>query len=314
MMKLDLLSVGSWTIFDFILRAERYPEEGETVALDMPPKLIHTPFFGDCSANLGAAAASMGIEVGLGMVVGDDFNSSGYRAHLLELGVDLTAVDVRSGEDSGYSYNVSDKRGRSVCYSHLGIAADQSEWEPPYEHIENARAVVVSEKFCHYTLKTIRHAREQGKITAINGMVGTANESAADFLKMADYLFISQRELEALLKLLDLTSPKGLLAFGLKMITVTRGAEGSRWILQDGEFACDAVPAARIQDTTGAGDAFAGAAMAMLLRGADPDSAARYASAASSFVVEKWGCQSNLVGFERVERRMNIYFNRKAAE
>ena len=80
MTDLDLLSVGSWTIFDYILRASHYPEDGETVALDMPSKLIHTKFFGDCSGNLAAAAASLGVKVGLGMVVGDDFNTqAGHR-------------------------------------------------------------------------------------------------------------------------------------------------------------------------------------------------------------------------------------------
>lgn len=314
MRDLDLLSIGSWTIFDYILRADHYPEEGETVALDMPSKLVHTRFFGDCSANLAAAAASMDVKVGLGMVVGDDFNSSGYRAHLLELGVDLSGVDVRAGEDSGYSYNVSDRRGRSVCFSHLGLAADQSQWEPPYEQIERARAVAVSEKFCSYTLRSIERAKEIGATTAINGMVATANEQAVDFLAAADHLFISQRELEALMRLLDLSSPRDLLNAGPKMVVVTRGTEGSRWILRDEEFSCDAVPAAHVQDATGAGDAFAGVAIAMMLRGKPLREAAQLASTAASFVVEKWGCQTNLVGAARVEQRMSMFFDREVVQ
>lgn len=314
MKDLDLLSVGSWTLFDYILRADHYPEEGETVALNMPSKLIHTKFFGDCSVNLAAAAAAMNVNVGLAMVVGDDFNTSGYRSHLLEMGIDLEGVDVRPGVDSGYSYNISDNKGRSVCFSHLGIAEDQSEWTPPLEQIARARAVVVSEKFCNYTLQTIQHARKAGKITAINGMVGTANELAPEFLKAADYLFISQRELEALMRLLEITSPRDLLAMGPKMVVATRGTRGSRWLLEDQEFDCDSVPAMQVQDTTGAGDAFAGTALAMLLQGVPPLEAARHAAAASSFVVEKWGCQTNLQSYERVQRRMQMFFEGEAAQ
>lgn len=311
MTDLDLLSVGSWTIFDYILRAAHYPDEGETVPLDMPSKLIHTKFFGDCSANLAAAAASLGVRTGLGMVVGDDFNTSGYRAHLLELGVDLSGVDVRAGEDSGYSYNVSDARGRSVCYSHLGIATDQDNWIPPYPQIERSRAVVVSEKFCSYTLDTIRYARDLGKITAINGMVGTANELAPEFLAHADYLFISQSEAQALMRLLDLSSLRDLLSTGPKMIVMTCGTEGSHWITGGEDFFCDAVPATVVQDPTGAGDSFAGASIAMLLRGHDPREAAQFASAMASFVVEKWGCQTNLVGLERIDQRRRMFFERE---
>ena len=112
---LDVLSVGAWALFDYILRADHYPAEGETVELKMPSKLLHTRFFGDCSANLAASAAATGVNVGLGMVVGDDFNRYGYRAHLLELGVDLCGVDVRSDADSGYNFNISDNRGRGMC-------------------------------------------------------------------------------------------------------------------------------------------------------------------------------------------------------
>lgn len=313
MTDLDLLSVGSWTIFDYILRAEHYPEEGETVALDMPSKLIHTKFFGDCSANLGAAAASLGVKVGLGMVVGDDFNASGYRAHLLELGIDLTGVDVRAGEDSGYSYNVSDPKGRSVCFSHLGIAANQDHWEPPFAQIERSRAVVVSEKFCAYTLDTLRHARKLGKTTAINGMVGTANELAPDFLALADILFISQSEAQALMRLLDLPTMRDLLGTGPKMVVVTSGTRGSQWLLEDGEdFFCDSVPAAVVTDSTGAGDSFAGAAMAMLLKGRSPREASEYAATMASFVVEKWGCQTNLVGLDRIDQRRHTFFETEA--
>ena len=311
MTDLDLLSVGSWTIFDYILRASHYPEEGETVALDMPSKLIHTKFFGDCSGNLAAAAASLGVKVGLGMVVGDDFNTSGYRAHMLELGIDLSGLDVRAGEDSGYSYNVSDAKGRSVCYSHLGIAANQDDWVAPLAQIERSRAVVVSEKFCSYTLDTIRHARQLGKITAINGMVGTANELAPEFLANADYLFISQSEAKALMRLLDLSSPRDLLANGPKMIVMTRGPEGSQWLTAEEEFFCDAVPAAVVQDSTGAGDSFAGAAIAMILKGAPLREAAQYAATMASFVIEKWGCQTNLVGLERIDQRRRLFFERE---
>ena len=36
MTALDLFSIGSWTLFDHLLRMERLPRDGETVPLDMP--------------------------------------------------------------------------------------------------------------------------------------------------------------------------------------------------------------------------------------------------------------------------------------
>ena len=45
MNKLDLLSVGSWTIFDYIFRSKTYPKEGETITLEMPFKFLQKRFF-----------------------------------------------------------------------------------------------------------------------------------------------------------------------------------------------------------------------------------------------------------------------------
>ena len=182
--------------------------------------------------------------------------------------------------------------------SHLGVAADQSDWAPPLQQIEISKVVAVSEKFSSYTLGAIRHARDRGKTTVINGMVGTANQEAMKFLEAADYLFISEKECEALLRVLDMSSARDLLKTGLSTLVVTRGSEGSRWITGEGEFHCDSVPCARVQDTTGAGDCFAGTAIGLIVQGASLREAARIAAAAASYVVEKWGCQTNLVGRE----------------
>ena len=143
-------------------------------------------------------------------------------------------------------------------------------------------------------------------------MVGTANQEAMKFMQAADYLFISEKECKALLRVLDMSSAKDLLKTGLSTLVVTRGSEGSHWITGEGEFHCDAVPCARVEDTTGAGDCFAGTAIGLIAQGASLQEAARIAAAAASYVVEKWGCQTNLVGRERAERRAKIYFEKGA--
>tara|TARA_Y100001970_G_C14253919_1_gene873743 strand:- start:2830 stop:3774 length:945 start_codon:yes stop_codon:yes gene_type:complete len=311
MNKLDLLSVGSWTIFDYILRSKNYPKEGETITLEMPHKLLQKKYYGDCSANVAAAASSSGAKTGLGMIVGEDFDTYGYREHMVKLGVDLNGVEVRLGKKSGYSYNIANKKGRGICLSHLGIAKNQSDWKPPYNEIKKSRAVVISEKFSSYTLKTIVNAKSLGKITAINGMVKTANKKLIDFLKATDYLFINQKEFEAVLAALNLNDAKDIFSIGPSMIVVTEGSKGSHWFLKNKKFTCDAVSTSCAKDTTGAGDAFTGASIAKLLQGYSPEEAAKYASTVSSFVVEKWGCQTNLVNSKYIKKRMNSFFKKK---
>ena len=98
---------------------------------------------------------------------------------------------------------------------------------------------------------------------------------------------------------------------GPSMIVVTKGSKGSHWFLKNHQFTCDAVLASDTKDTTGAGDAFTGASIARLLQGFSPKEAAKYASTVASFVVEKWGCQTNLVKPKFIKKRMNSFFKHK---
>ena len=294
MTALDLFSIGSWTLFDHLLRVERLPRDGETVPLDMPGSELNVVHFGDCSANIAAAAGRLGLRAGLGMVVGDDFETSGYRQHLTNLGVDLAGVEVRSGARSGHSYNVFDYENHGFCLSHLGVAAVQDDWTPPLTLIDGARALVVSEMFSPYTLAAIENARGQGRMTAINGMVASAGACAERFLAAADMLFLSRGEAKDLQAALGVADAAGLLTRGPELVVVTQGSAGSLWYTRAGTARVPPVPAARFVDSTGAGDAFVAGALFGLLAGLDGPQAGRCAAVEASFVVETWGCQTNL--------------------
>lgn len=308
MKDLELLSIGSWTIFDHILRMERLPADGETVPLDMPIGEIDAVHYGDCSANIAAAAARLGIATGLAMVVGDDFGTSGYRAHLESLGVDLSAVEIRDGAPSGHSFNFFDRANGSFCVSHLGIAADQSGFHAPLDHVAAARAVVVSEMFSAYTLAAIEHAKSCGRLTAINGMVATGGDLADRFLAAADVLFLSRGEAADLLEAMRLDDPSGLLDSGPRLVVVTEGSKGSRWYDANGQIGMPAVPTSAFVDSTGAGDSFVAGALFGLLRGMPPATAGRCAATVASFVVEAWGCQTNLPDEAQMRDRYGATF------
>ena len=301
--ELDLLSVGAWAIFDHLAQLEAYPREGQTVRITSPLEALETARFGDCSINVAAVAAALGLRSGLATVVGDDFAASGYQAHLQALRVDLGAVEVRAGERSGHNYLYFDERGDGFCLSHLGVAADQTEWRVPRAALEGARAVVVSEMFGPYTLDALQRARARGAHTAINGMVATAGEATADFLACADWLFISASELRDLLERLGLQHPRELLDLGPTRLFVTGGREGSETWSESGYERVPAVTADSVVDATGAGDAYAAGTLAGLLRGLSPSDAARVGAATASIVVEAWGAQGALPSWDAMQAR-----------
>ena len=305
---LDLLSVGSWSLFDHIFRLDRYPTSGETVTMNMDASRIQRTYFGDCSANLGVVAARLGVKAGLAMVVGDDFEATGYRSYLEELGIDLSGTLVRSNAVSGHSFLFFDEDGDGFCASHLGTAAEQTEMRLSDELVQAARAVVVSEQFSAFTLDAIVRARLAGKMTAINGMVGTAGSSAAAFLSKADYLFLSHDEFESLKETLAITDETAINRLGPKVVFVSMGREGGRILKENSSISYPVVPPDHLTDTTGAGDAFAGGALWALLRGLAPSHAARVGATVASFIIEDWGAQTAAPSMEQVEKRYKFTF------
>lgn len=305
---LELFSIGSWSIFDHLLRMQRLPAEGETVPLDMPIEEMERLHFGDCSANIAAVAARLGFRTGLGMVVGDDFETSGYAAHLLALGVDLAGVEIRPGARSGHSFNFFDAENRSFCVSHLGVAQRQDDWRIPEAAITSAKALVASEMFSPYTLAAIEAAKRAGRLTAINGMVATAGASASRFLAAADVLILSRGEAADLVTRLALGSAGKLLDLGPRLVVVTEGSHGSRWYQAQGETRLPAVETRHFVDSTGAGDSFAASVLCGLIRGWPIEQTGRFAATVASFVVEAWGCQTNLPDMNRVAERYRDHF------
>ncbi len=266
MKTLELFSIGSWTIFDHLLRMKRLPRDGETVPLDMPMEEVEAIHFGDCSANIAAVAGALGMKVGLGMVVGDDFRSSGYADHMIRNGVDLGGVEVVAGERSGHSFNFFDAANGGFCVSHLGIAEKQDDWRAPLEE---------------------------------------------RFLAATDILFLSRGEADELMRSLGAASPADILPHGPRLVVVTRGGEGSAWYSNDGRQDMPSVKPATFVDSTGAGDSFVAGTLKGLIAGQSNETAARIGATVASFVIEKWGCQTNLPSLAQVAERFEANFGRK---
>jgi len=302
-MKSKLVVVGAWGLFDHFMAMEKYPADGETICLDPHAVSAQQLFFGDCSGNIAAVAAGLGVETGLVTVVGWDFSSSGYRKHLEELGVDLSGVTVLEQYPSGHNYNCFSPDGSGFCISQQGAAAHQQPGMIREEWFRDAAYTVVCEAFSPYTLKALRCAGSWGSTTVISGMVGDRNSLWQDFLQAADILFINRSEFRRLVQLVG--SEDALFRkFDLERIFITCGADGARIIDRSEDLQIPVVQAEAVIDPTGAGDAFVAGTIAGLLRGLEPQRAAGVGAAASSFIIQKFGCQTNAPTWEQVRSRI----------
>jgi len=109
-------------------------------------------------------------------------------------------------------------------------------------------------------------------------------------LRQIDIYKSSAAEVRAVTGRADLRSAmERIRRYGVGIVLVTRGGEGSTLLSEEGFREVPACEPAAVRDPTGAGDAFIGAFLAEYVRGRDPLWCARVGSAAASFVVEGLG-------------------------
>jgi len=86
-------------------------------------------------------------------------------------------------------------------------------------------------------------------------------------------------------------------------VIVTLGEKGSQVITADGEINIPTVKPKKVEDPTGAGDAYRGGLISGLVRGKDIEQCARMGSVCASFAVECYGTQDYMFSLEEFEER-----------
>lgn len=277
--------VGSLNL-DLVLTVEDCPAPGETVLARAVSRGC-----GGKGANQAVSAARAGALVVMVGCVGDDQGAQRLRHGLEVAGVDASGVVsvpgesglavvtvARDGENQivvapGANRRVDEGVVRSGLASLTGADVVLTQAEIPVAAIQAAAAV----------------ASERGARFVLNLAPPVA--IALDGLELHT-LLVNQHEAAAII---SGTSPEEL-ATGLAerlatRVVVTLGADGVM-VAGDGPVhRLAAYPPQRVVDTTGAGDAFAGAFAAALANGAGIDDAVRFGAAAGSLTVAAAGAQ-----------------------
>ena len=303
----DVVAVGSWTNFDHLFELTSLPAAGDTVQIRGPVSDVERVYFGGCAPNVAVAAARLGARAALVSVVGEDFSSRGYAAHLDECGVDRRAAQIIPGERCGHSFLFRDDSGDSVCISQLGVAARQDDYAPDPAVTAAGRVAVVTYRFDRFTLRAAEIARAGGARVILSGALETAPGLAASFLAVADILVCTEHERRQLAALLNCDGAAALLETGLSAIVSTRGAAGAVWQTAGAGGQIPAVAPARVVDPTGAGDGLVAGLALGLAQGQALPTAIQLGASVASFVVEAVGCQTNLpsmaAALARLEKR-----------
>ncbi|MGY6657145.1 ribokinase [Amycolatopsis sp. TRM77291] len=273
----QVLVIGSANA-DLVVPVDRRPGGGETV---LGGDTALSP--GGKGANTAVAAARLGADVALLGAVGDDPYGELLKRSLAESGVNTDSLRT-SERPTGIAYITVTPDGENSILVSPGA---NSSLRPEDVDLDGAEVVVLS---LEIPLETVEHAVakavESGVKTLLN--LSPAAELSAKTLHGLDVLLVNEHEAAFLLGG-EADFPK-LLDLGPKAAVVTLGAKGAAVVTADG---VTELPSPKVEavDTTGAGDAFAGALATSLAKGDELADAARKAVKVAAITVTRQGAQ-----------------------
>jgi sugar/nucleoside kinase (ribokinase family) len=269
---------------------------GQVPKLPRPGEEVFTEEFAvSCggAVSSASAAATAGARAGLCTVLGDDLGSRVVTEHCARRGVDVSP-SLRVRHRSAGITVVLNFDGDRAFVTNVPAQARRGPAE-----IDRWRGVLhtVRPRWCylhagHGVPDFMREARELGSKIALDVSLGDERHGdvVVDCVRLADVFIPNEAELQRLTRTDDTGAAVAAAAAWGTPLVVKRGAAGALVVSPDGVTeVSDGVRRVRVRDLTGAGDAFAGAMIAALLRGAPLTDAVVAANTAGSEAVARLG-------------------------
>ena len=234
---------------------------------------------GGAPANVAWHLAGLGTPVALATRIGDDADGARARDRLAARGVDVTLVQVDPTRATG-EVTVTVEAGEPRYRLTAGRAWEAiAATDDVLAALPGARAIV----YGTLAQRTPAGREALGAVLAaasprvlrmcdpnLRGGIASADDDRAlhDALAAADVVKLNHREVDAIAARLGHADPVAwLLARGARLVTVTRGADGSTWHAPGRVDVVPAIAAAPGGDNVGCGDAYLAALVHGLLAG-----------------------------------------------
>ena len=280
---------------DLVAMTPRFPEAGETVVGHQ-----FLTYGGGKGANQAVAAGRMGAQTSMVGRVGDDIFAPQALSALVESGVDISAVGVGSGTNTGIAVITIDDSAQNQIIQVLGAnnTCGEEEEANVIGLLDGASALLLQlEVSVELSLRCAQAAKERGvRVILDPSPVRPVPEA---FYSCCDIITPNETDAQALVgtPVTDRESAAQaaatLLQRGVGAAIVTLGPQGALYATSS---ASEFVPAFVVDavDSVGAGDAFNGALAAALGEGYELGQAVRHAAAAGALSVTRSGAQDSM--------------------
>lgn len=295
-----ILVVGSINM-DVNIRVKSLPKPGETV---LAKGITQSP--GGKGANQAVAAAKAGGEVVMLGCVGADEAGDALLASLDQFGVNTKYIMRTRDVPSSKAYiNISDDSENNI------VVDSSANWMVSPEYLLKHEELFRQAEYCILQLEIPSDSVYMAEqLSKKYGVKIVFNPSPIDsfeirLLENVDTLIVNQTEGEILSQIpadeiTDKDWQQLMEAHNIRSVVQTLGSRGSRLYVRDEEAVTFPAMKCEAIDTTGAGDTFLGALIAMYAEGKDNREAFRFAAAASGIEVTRPGTQSAMPTREEV--------------
>ena len=249
------------------------------------------------SVSYACASSSFFARTGMVGVVGRDFPAR-YRAAFRDFHIDrqgLHSADGKTFRWSGvYERNLNN---RHTLSTDLNVLADFAPDLPPaYRECPFVFLANIAPELQLRVLSQMRALRFVAADT-MDLWIKIARPALLKVIRQVDMLLINDSEARELTGEENLVqAARRVLALGPRYVVVKKGEHGSMLFSKHGLVLVPAYPVDKVQDPTGAGDAFAGGLMGMLTRAyrITPEAVRRamvYGATVASFTVEAFSLE-----------------------
>jgi len=261
--------------------------------------------FGGTAGNIAYALTLMGEKPAISATIGHDYHR--YFEWLGKNGISTEKIKIIPDEFTAGAYITTDKANNQITGFHPGAMKYSSALA--FDTLARETLVIVSpgnlEDMIHYPLycksRKIDYIFDPGQSLPML--------DAKDLVQAIDgcrILVSNDYEMDLIMSKTGLN--KEALLLRAKAIIVTLGEKGSRISHPGREISIPAVKPRKVEDPTGAGDAFRGGLISGLVRGKDIDECARMGSVCASFAVECYGTQEYRFTPQEFDERYNGFF------
>jgi adenosine kinase len=261
--------------------------------------------FGGTAGNIGYSLALMGEKPRISATIGRDYHR--YLDWLAKNGISAENIRVIEDEFTASAYITTDRADNQITGFNPGAMKYSSSLD--FDRLNPKETImIVSPGNLEDMVNYPRACKAKGIDYIFDPGQSLPMLDAKDLIQAIEgsrVLISNDYELDLIMSKTGLDRQS--LLGRTRTIIVTLGAAGSKVFTPDREITIPPVTPRKVEDPTGAGDAYRGGLLSGLAKGRDIEHCARMGSVCASFAVECYGTQEYTFSAQEFNERLNSF-------